>query len=168
MQSFFLVQLQFLAPEGIFQAVERFRFVTRVDFFFTVLRAWFVTSTLCFLEGERLGTAHIMEGTCSRLRFFVRDMNTDMNIYTSIHIHIQIHVFTIVRVQFSCACTCVSLSVFALWCRVMSCAARRWLVWCGVVWCVVLCCVVLCCVVLCCCRHVVVVVVLVLGPSCFV
>ena len=34
------------------------------------------------VEGQALGTVHIMEGTCSRLRFFVRNMNTDMCIYT--------------------------------------------------------------------------------------
>ena len=34
------------------------------------------------VEGQTLGTVHIMEGTCSRLRFFVRNMNTDMCIYT--------------------------------------------------------------------------------------
>ena len=62
-------------------------------------------------------------------------MNTDMCTYTHIHIHIhiQIHLHIHVRVR---ACLCL----FVVWCGVMSCDARRWVVgWvlCGVVWCVV-------------------------------
>ena len=62
----------------IFEAVERLQFLTRAElfFFYTVLRAWFVMSALVsrmerstIVVGQRLGTVHIMEGTCSRLRF---------------------------------------------------------------------------------------------------
>ena len=56
------------------------------------------------VEGQTLGTEHIMEGTCSRLRFFVRNMNTDMCIYTYtytiMYTYIQkIHVQKQVRVR---------------------------------------------------------------------
>ena len=49
-------------------------------------------------------------------------MNTDIYIYTQIHAHVRVR---------------VCLSFFVVWCRVMSCVARRcWLggwVWCGAV-----------------------------------
>ena len=81
------MQLQFLAPvELFFKAVERLQFLTRAELLFFKIYSfcalWFVTSTLCYQErehstivkGQRLGTVHIMEGTCSRLRsFFVRN-----------------------------------------------------------------------------------------------
>ena len=64
-----------------------------------------------------------------------------IHIHIHVYIHIQIHAHIHVRVR-------VCLFDFDVWCRVMSCAARRWVVgWLGVVWC---------------CRHVVVVVVFVL------
>ena len=66
--------------------------------------------------------------------FFLRNVNTDMyrHRYTYTHLLIPIHVHIHVRVR---VCLCV---FFVVWCRVMSCAACRWLgglVWCGVVWC---------------------------------
>ena len=65
------------------------------------------------VEGERLGTVHIVEATCSRLRFFVRNMNTDMCTYTYMYIYM---------------CVYVCVFVFA--------SLVGWLgvVWCGVLW----------------------------------
>ena len=75
------VQLQFLAPVDFFKAVERLQFLTRVElllFLIYSFRAvWLVMTALVsrmehstIVEGQRLGTVHIIEGTCSRLRFF--------------------------------------------------------------------------------------------------
>ena len=44
------------------------------------------------VEGQRLGTVHIMEGTCSRLRFFVKK-------YEHRHVHIHIHIHNYVQKQ---------------------------------------------------------------------
>ena len=40
------------------------------------------------VEGQTLGTVHIMEGTCSRLGFFVRNMNTDIYTFTIMYTYI--------------------------------------------------------------------------------
>ena len=85
-------------------------------------------------EGQRLGTVHIMEGTCYRLGFFVR------NIY--IYMYTRTHTCTN-TCTFPCACTCVSSFLL---CGAVSCRVPRVVGWLGVVWC---------------CRHVVVVVVFV-------
>ena len=63
-------------------AVERLQFLARAELFFkfTVFAravCHFYTFLLgrgysTIVEGQRLGTVHIMEGTCSRLRFFVK------------------------------------------------------------------------------------------------
>ena len=79
------MQVQFLAPvELFFKAVERLQFLTRVEFFFFLIYSFpavrFVMSAFVsgmehstIVEGQRLGTVHIMEGACSRLRFFARN-----------------------------------------------------------------------------------------------
>ena len=76
------MQFQFLAPvELFFKAVERLQFLTRVELslIYSFRAVWFVMSALVsrmehstIVEGQRLGTVHIMEGTCSRLRFCVK------------------------------------------------------------------------------------------------
>ena len=72
------------------------------------------------------------------------DTDTDTCTYTYIYIHIHIYIYIYLYIE-------TYMCVYVCGCRVMSCAARRWVVgWLGVV---------------CCCRHVVVVVVFVLGPS---
>ena len=38
------------------------------------------------VEGERLGTVHIMEGPCSRLRFFVRKEKNDTDMYMCVYV----------------------------------------------------------------------------------
>ena len=99
---------------------------------------WSVISTLLsrmklstIVEGQTLGTIHIMEGTCSRLRFFVRNMNTDMSIYTYTYTILYTHIHKN---------TCTKTSAIT--------RLSGWL--CGwVVWCVVV-------VVVCCCRGVLV------------
>ena len=116
-----------------------------------------ITNTLCFfgsglstiVEGQRLGTVHIMEGTCSRLCFYLRNMNTDIYIYKYMYIFKYTKIYMCVYI-YTCACTyawaCTCVSVFfVVWCRVMSCAARcsllvvGWVVgWLGMVWCRVL------------------------------
>ena len=121
----------------IFKAVEGLQFLTRAEliFFFTVFaRAVCHVYTLLLgrgystiVEGQRLGTVHIMEGTCSRLRFFVRIF---IFTYTHTHTHTRTHTYANTCTK-TCACACVFF--FVVWCRVMSCAARRWVVGCGVV-----------------------------------
>ena len=77
------MQLQFLAPVEFFLScwtVAVFDPGGIIIFFIYIFsRACFVMSALVsrvehetVVEGRRLGTVHIMEGTCSRLRFFVR------------------------------------------------------------------------------------------------
>ena len=74
------MQLQFLAPVEFFSAVERLQFLTRAELLFFDLQ--FCARCVChvhtlllgrerstIVEGQRLGTVHIMEGTCSRPRF---------------------------------------------------------------------------------------------------
>ena len=60
-----------------------------------------------------LGTVHIMEGTCSRLGFFVRNIHIYIQIHIHVHLHvhiqIQIHVHLHVRVR-------VCLCFFVVWC----------------------------------------------------
>ena len=77
-------------------------------------------------------------------------------IYKNMYLHMCVYLFI---------CVYVCVSVFFCRCAV-SCRVPRVVGWLVVVWCGVWCGVVWCGVV-CCCRHVVVVVVLVLGPSCF-
>ena len=76
------------------------------------------------VEGQTLGTVNIMEGTCSRLRFFVRNMNTDMCIYTYTYtiMYTYIHKNT-------CTKTSAITRLSGLLCG-----------WCGVVWCSAVCC----------------------------
>ena len=77
------------------------------------------------VEGQMLGTVHIMEGTCSRLGFFrEKYLYTNIQIHIHVHLHvhiqIQIHVHLHVRVR-------VCLCFFVVWCR------WWWReVWCGV------------------------------------
>ena len=77
------------------------------------------------VEGQTLGTVHIMEGTCSRLRFFfVRNMTTDMCTYT--------YTYTIMYTY-----------IYKNTCAKNKCDyAVEWLVvWLGgVVWCSAVCC----------------------------
>ena len=72
------------------------------------------------LEGQMLGTVHIMEGTCSRLRFFVRNMNTDMCIYTYTYtiMYTYIHKYTFTKTS--------AITRLSGW-------LCGWVVWCGVV-----------------------------------
>ena len=75
------------------------------------------------MEGQRLGTVHIMEGTFFR----------EIYIHIHIHIHIQIHVHIHVRVR---VCLCFFLLCVAVSRRVPRVVG--WLggwVWCGVMWC---------------------------------
>ena len=72
------MQLQFLAlVELFFKAVERLQFLTRRNYYFLMTYSFaavrLVMSTLLsrrtnstILEGQMLGTVHIMEGTCSQ------------------------------------------------------------------------------------------------------
>ena len=62
---------------------------------------WSVMSTLLsrmelstIVEGQTLGTVHIMEGTCSRLRFFFREK------YDHRHVHIHIHIHNFLHIHF--------------------------------------------------------------------
>ena len=63
--------------------------------------------------------------------------------------HIHIHVYLMCVYIYMCVYVCVFV-FFVVWCRVMSCAARRWVVGCGAVWCGV----VWCGVCVCCCRSI--------------
>ena len=89
------------------------------------------TNSSTILEGQMLGTVHIMEGTCSRLGFFVRNIHIYIYIFIQIHIHvhlhvhiqIQIHVHSHVRVR-------VCLCFFVVWCRWWWSGVCG--VWCGV------------------------------------
>ena len=93
---------------------------------------WFVMSACVsrmehstIVEGQRLGTVYIMEGTCSGLRFFMRieQKVTPTCTYT--------HTDTC-----ACACTCVCVFFFLL-CGAASRRVSRvvvgWVVGCGVV-----------------------------------
>ena len=106
------MQFQFLAPVELF-----FKQLNGCSFVMSAFVSGMEHSTI--VESQRLGAVHIVECTCSRLVFFrvvwaKNDtdmyMNTDMFIYT-------------------CERTRASFFFFVLWCRVMSCVARR----CGVV-----------------------------------
>ena len=115
----------------MFKAVERLQFLTRVElllFLIYSFRAlWFVMSAFVsimehstIVEGQRLGTVHIMEGTCSRLRFFVRNEHTMTPRCTGTPPCTYTY-----RYMYMCVYVCV---FFFVWCRVMSCVARRcWL-----------------------------------------
>ena len=146
------MQLQFLAPVELFPGgfflINRKRVVCHIH----TLLCRRERSTI--VEGQMLGTVYIMEGTCSRLCFLLRNMR---HVHIHIQIQIRIHVYIHVRVR-------VCLCFFVAWCHVMSCAARCWLLvgWLGG-WVVVVVVVVVWCVVV-----DIVVVVLVLGLSCFV
>ena len=78
------------------------------------------------VEGQRLGTVHIMEGICSRLVFFVIYIYIYIykyiQIHLHVHIHIQIHVPLHVRVR---VCLCFFL---------LLCGAVGGVGW-GVMWC---------------------------------
>ena len=87
---------------------------------------WSVMSTLLsrmelstIVEGQTLGTVHFMEGTCSRLRFFVRNMNTDMCIYT--------YTYTIMYTYIQ-KNTCTKTSAITR----LGGWLCGWVVWCGV------------------------------------
>ena len=92
------------------------QFFPAVRFVMSALVSRMEHSTI--VEGQRLGTVHIMEGT------FFRE------VYTHIHIHIHIHTrtHTFQKKTFTKTCACARLG--------------GWLcgrvVWCGVVWCGVL------------------------------
>ena len=89
------------------------------------------------VEGQGLGTVHIMEGACSTMCFL--EKYEHQHVHFHIHIHIQIHVYFMYVYIHMCVYVCVFV-FFVVWCRVMSCAARRWEVgWldvgrCGVAW----------------------------------
>ena len=74
------------------------------------------------VEGHTLGTVHIMEGTCSRLRFFVRNMNNDMCIYTYTYtiMYTYIHKNTCTKTS---AITRLSgwLCGWVVWCSAVCC-----------------------------------------------
>ena len=80
------------------------------------------------VDGQKLGTVHIMEGTCSRLRFFIRNMSTDMYMYTEMYMNTYRYMYM-----------CVYVCVFVFFCCVVPChvVCRRvvdgWVVGCGVV-----------------------------------
>ena len=82
------------------------------------------------VEGQRLGTVHIMEGTCSGLRFFRECIYIHIHIHVHVHmhvhiqIHVHIHVLIHVRVR---VCLCFFF---------LLCGAVGGVVWSGVVWCV--------------------------------
>ena len=95
------MQLEFLAPVELFLSSWT---VTVFDpggmFFFF----WFSVFVLCGLsclhflgrehstivEGQRLGTVHIMEGSCSRLGFFVRNI---LYMYKNMCVHVCVSFF---------------------------------------------------------------------------
>ena len=131
------MQLQFLAPvELFFLAVERLQFLTRTELFFiyTDLRAWFVTSTLCYWEGnfQPLWKVKGLEQyTSSKVRVpecVLLEKYEHQHVHTHIHIfHVRLHIHVRVRV-----CLCVFLL-----CGTVSCCVPRvvgWVVgwWCGV------------------------------------
>ena len=131
------MQLQFLA------------FLTRAKLYFfiyLVLRAWFITSTLCYWEGH-FQPLWKVKGLEQYTSWKVRVPECVLlEKYEHQHVHIQINVhanFMCVYI-YLCVYVCV-FAFFVVWCRVMSCAARRWVVgWlgvgrCGVVWCVICC-----------------------------
>ena len=80
------------------------------------------------VEGQRLGIVHIMEGT------FLRDIYIYTYKYTNIYKYMYKYMYI-----YMCVYVCMYVCVFVfyvVWCRVMSCAARGWVVgWLGVVWC---------------------------------
>ena len=109
------------------------------------------------VEGQRLGTVLIMEGTCSRLRFYMRNMNTDMFIYTYTCTYTYMYIYKDMK-TYMCVYIymCVYVCVFVFFCGAVFLSLVGWLVgwlvvvWCGVVWCgVVWCGVVWCGVVWC-------------------
>ena len=68
------------------------------------------TNSSTILEGQMLGTVHIMEGTCSRLGFFVRKIyifQIHIHVHLHVHIQIQIHVHLHVRVRVCVFFCCV-------------------------------------------------------------
>ena len=137
-------------------------------FIYTVLRAVWDPSTLLvgrqlsiIVEGQRAWNS-TYHGRCVFLTAVFREKYEHRHVQRHIHMHIHIHVHIHTHAYtytytYMCVymymCVYVSLCFFCC----MSRAARGLVVGCGGWRCVVFCC-----------RHVVVVVVLVLGPSCFV
>ena len=131
------MQLQFLAPvELFFKQLKGYSFWpgrNQYFFIYAVFPAvWSVMSTLLsrrtnstILEGQMLGTVHIMEGTCSRDRFFVRNMNTDFYTYTYTYTIMYTYIH-----EYTCSKTSAITRLSGWLCG--------WVVWCGVVWCGVL------------------------------
>ena len=130
------MQSQFLAPvELFFKQLKGYSFKpgrNQYFFIYAVFSAvWSVMSTLLskmerstIVEGQTLGTVHIMEGTCSRLRFFMRNMNTDMCIYT--------YSYTIMYTYIYKKYMYIYICVYAVgWLVGWSCCCG--VVWCGVV-----------------------------------
>ena len=140
---------QFLAPVEFFFAVERLEFLTWAEFLFfdyTDFPAWFVTSTLCYLEGNVLPLWKVKgleQYTSWKVRVpecFLLEKYEHQHVHTHIHIfHVRVHVNVRVHV-----CLCVFLM-----CGVVSCRVPRvvgwlggwvvgwlvgWVVGCGVVW----------------------------------
>ena len=146
-----LMPLQFLAPvDFFFLAVERLQLLTRAELLFVDLYSF--ARVVChvhtlllgrelstIVEGQGQGTVHIMESYVFQNVFFLRNVNTK-HVHIHIHIHIQIHVYFMRVYTYMCVYVCIFV-LFVVWCRVMSCAARCWVVgWlgvvlCGVVWC---------------------------------
>ena len=58
-----------LASVDFLYAAKRLQFLTRVDFFLKI-HSFLGRELATIVEGQRLGTVHIMEGTCSSMRFF--------------------------------------------------------------------------------------------------
>ena len=91
------------------------------------------------VEGQRPGTVHIMEGMCSRLGFFVRNIyiyiyiyiykyiQIHIHVHLHVHIHFQIHVPLHVRVR---VCLC-----FFLLCGAVGGGVGWSVVGCCVMWC---------------------------------
>ena len=87
------------------------------------------------MEGQRLGTVHIMEGTCSRQGFFVRNIYIYIYIYIYIKIHIHVHIHVHIDVHIHVRVR-VCLFFCVVPCHVVCRASLGWLggwVWCGVV-----------------------------------
>ena len=117
------MQLPFWRWSIFLKAVGRLQFLTRAEllsFWFTVFTAvWFVMSTLLsrkehsnIVEGQSLGTVHIMEGTCSKLRFFFRN---EQNSGTGMHMLMYMYMYMCMYMcmyAYVCVCMRVCMNFF--------------------------------------------------------
>ena len=138
------MQLQFLALVELFLAVERLQFLTRAELLLVYLcsfarvvsRPHFVTGKGTFNQCGRSRAWNSTQSWKVRVPECVlleKYEHQHVHIHIHIHIHIQIHVCFMCVYIYMCVYVCVFV-FFVVWCRVMSCAARRWVVGCGVVW----------------------------------